>query len=119
MRSLTVPGVQSCALPIFPWAGLLSLVAVRVLASASVSLARTLASVLPITVTVPPSATVALSLLATGASLTGVTVIETVAVGLHLGSATGGEPVVPLSQVLRSEEGRVGKECRSRWWPFH
>src|SRR2546428_5102545 len=52
-----------------PWAGSLSLVAVRVLASASVSLARTLAAVLSRTVTVPPSATVALSLLATGASL--------------------------------------------------
>ena len=21
--------------------------------------------------------------------------------------------------VLRSEERRVGKECRSRWWPYH
>src|SRR3989449_1060650 len=83
-----------------PWAGLLSLVAVRVLPSASVSLARTLAAVLSSTVTGPPSATVALSLLATGASLTRVAVIETVAVPLHLGSATGGEPVVPLSQVF-------------------
>src|SRR5438128_1770560 len=94
-----------------PWAGLLSLVAVRVLASASVSLARAMAVVLSSTVTVLPSAVVALSLLATGASLTGVTVIETVAVPLHLGSATGGEPVVPL----RSEERRVGEEWRSSW----
>src|SRR5438132_9638921 len=69
-----------------PWAGSLSLVAVRVLPSASVSLARTLAAVLTRTVTVPPSATVALSLLATGASLTGVTVIETVAALVHMGS---------------------------------
>src|SRR5437016_14207210 len=22
-------------------------------------------------------------------------------------------------RVLRSEERRVGKECRSRWWPYH
>src|SRR3989442_951595 len=81
-----------------PWAGSLSLVAVRVLASASVSLARTLAAVLSRTVTVPPSATVALSLLATGGSLTGVTVNETGAEGLHLPS---GEPFfLPLSQFL-------------------
>src|SRR5207249_3934069 len=89
-----------------PWAGSLSLVAVRVLASASVSLARTLAAVLSRTVTVPPSATVALSPLATGASLTGVTVIETVAVPLHLGS---GEPlVVPLSQEIGRASCREG-----------
>ena len=25
---------------------------------------------------------------------------------------------LPLSTV-RSEERRVGKECRSRWWPYH
>src|SRR2546426_387926 len=100
-----------------PWAGSLSLVAVRVLPSASVSFARRLAAVLWRRVTVPPWVTVALSLLATGGSLTGVTVIETVAVPLHLGS---GEPlVVPLSQVLRSEERRVGKECRSRWSTYH
>ena len=81
-----------------PWAGSLSFVAVRVLPSASVSFASTLAAVLSSTVTVPPSATVALSLLAAGASFTGVTVSETVAVPLHLPS---GEPlVVPLSQVL-------------------
>src|SRR5256885_17200957 len=24
-----------------------------------------------------------------------------------------------LSFGMRSEERRVGKECRSRWWPFH
>ena len=22
-------------------------------------------------------------------------------------------------QATRSEERRVGKECRSRWWPYH
>ena len=26
---------------------------------------------------------------------------------------------VPTPQVLRSEERRVGKECRSRWSPYH
>src|SRR5690242_21874941 len=25
----------------------------------------------------------------------------------------------PCSMVARSEERRVGKECRSRWWPYH
>ena len=25
----------------------------------------------------------------------------------------------PLNEVLRSEERRVGKECRSRWSPYH
>src|SRR5260370_35016806 len=26
---------------------------------------------------------------------------------------------VPLDRLLRSEERRVGKECRSRWSPYH
>ena len=26
---------------------------------------------------------------------------------------------IPLSEKLRSEERRVGKECRSRWSPYH
>ena len=26
---------------------------------------------------------------------------------------------LPLSYLLRSEERRVGKECRSRWSPYH
>src|SRR5207249_10945053 len=33
-----------------------------------------------------------------------------------------GKPAVePLTEVMltRSEERRVGKECRSRWWPYH
>src|SRR3989441_1034681 len=55
----------------------------------SVSLARTLVAVLSSTVTVPPSATVALSLLATGGSLTGVTVIETVGAGERRGGKSG------------------------------
>src|SRR5439155_232300 len=93
-RSLKVPSALRVTLP---WAGSLSLVAVRVLASASVSLARTLAAVLSSTMTGAHSSTVATSLLATGASSTDVNVIETVAVALHLGSATGAELVFPLS----------------------
>ena len=27
--------------------------------------------------------------------------------------------VVSLKRLLRSEESRVGKECRSRWSPYH
>src|SRR2546425_8643068 len=29
------------------------------------------------------------------------------------------ETMMPLVQALRSEERRVGKECRSRWSPYH
>ena len=32
---------------------------------------------------------------------------------------TFGLPNVHLSNPLRSEERRVGKECRSRWSPYH
>ena len=28
-------------------------------------------------------------------------------------------PAIPASAALRSEERRVGKECRSRWSPYH
>src|SRR5688572_31832143 len=28
-------------------------------------------------------------------------------------------PFILISQVVRSEERRVGKECRSRWSPYH
>ena len=30
-----------------------------------------------------------------------------------------GIPGVDLEQLARSEERRVGKECRSRWSPYH
>ena len=33
-------------------------------------------------------------------------------------TATGGKPPAGV-QPLRSEERRVGKECRSRWSPYH
>src|SRR5256885_8302102 len=33
-------------------------------------------------------------------------------------NATSGTPITPAVQV-RSEERRVGKECRSRWSPYH
>ena len=31
----------------------------------------------------------------------------------------GAAPMELLQEVLRSEERRVGKECRSRWSPYH
>ena len=27
--------------------------------------------------------------------------------------------ISPVGKIVRSEERRVGKECRSRWWPYH
>ena len=41
----------------------------------------------------------------------------------HFWGAGGTEDAKPLpekeKQVMRSEERRVGKECRSRWSPYH
>ena len=78
-----------------PWAPSVTAVTVRVwpdsLAGPVLSLARTLV------VTEPSSATVAVSLTASGVSLTSVTVTLTVAVSL-LGSAT--PLVVPLSVIV-------------------
>src|SRR3989475_670540 len=41
----------------------------------------------------------------------------TVRVGL--GSGPGAILMTPFLQHMRSEERRVGKECRSRWSPYH
>ena len=41
------------------------------------------------------------------------TVIRNVLVGLH------NQPEFKCSMIERSEERRVGKECRSRWSPYH
>src|SRR5690625_7375030 len=32
---------------------------------------------------------------------------------------TVGSPPPPIGRAQRSEERRVGKECRARWWPDH
>src|SRR5262249_58395661 len=32
---------------------------------------------------------------------------------------SGLPPVSEMTSTPRSEERRVGKECRSRWWPYH
>ena len=34
-------------------------------------------------------------------------------------TATAGQTTFSLSYAIRSEERRVGKECRSRWSPYH
>ena len=34
-------------------------------------------------------------------------------------SRIGGNLMLPWLLVVRSEERRVGKECRSRWSPYH
>ena len=33
--------------------------------------------------------------------------------------AIGDKRLLSMNQILRSEERRVGKECRSRWSPYH
>ena len=35
------------------------------------------------------------------------------------GKLEAGEEVAPFTAAERSEERRVGKECRSRWSPYH
>src|SRR5438876_4928171 len=37
----------------------------------------------------------------------------------HSGTWSTGEFSTTLEDILRSEERRVGKECRSRWSPYH
>src|SRR5437868_10371840 len=39
--------------------------------------------------------------------------------GAPLPRNLGSWPVIPRILSLRSEERRVGKECRSRWLPYH
>src|SRR3989454_9325133 len=42
------------------------------------------------------------------------------AVGQAIRAAlAGGQPAVTSKPAARSEERRVGKECRSRWSPYH
>src|SRR5438045_4229506 len=38
---------------------------------------------------------------------------------IHLNPRPGKTDAAPAALVLRSEERRVGKECRSRWSPYH
>src|SRR2546430_17160551 len=47
------------------------------------------------------------------------TVFENVELPLTYRGTTSGERVKRVREALRSEERRVGKECRSRWSPYH
>ena len=38
---------------------------------------------------------------------------------LNLAADVTGTPIKIISRAERSEERRVGKECRSRWSPYH
>ena len=51
----------------------------------------------------------------TGVTATNVVVEDTLPEGVSVVSATLDDP----SNLTRSEERRVGKECRSRWSPYH
>src|SRR3712207_2020322 len=51
--------------------------------------------------------------------------LETAGTGLRVTTVQPGNVDTDLPglsddrEALRSEERRVGKECRSRWWPYH
>ena len=45
-------------------------------------------------------------------------VVKIVDFGIYLGTEED-KVLLPKKQVPRSEERRVGKECRSRWSPYH
>ena len=38
---------------------------------------------------------------------------------MEVGFISGGSGIAGMSNLSRSEERRVGKECRSRWSPYH
>src|SRR2546430_13530903 len=89
IRDLTVTGVQTCALPISSAEA----------KSGTLTVAGTLTSP---TITILPTAT-----------LTGN--------GTLIGAVNNSGTMLASSDTLsvRSEERRVGKECRSRWSPYH
>src|SRR5256886_7806069 len=89
IRDLTVTGVQTCALPIYP----------DVMASSvTAPLERQFGQV--------PGLTQMSSTSSLGSSLI------TLQFGLE-------QNIDVEEQQVRSEERRVGKECRSRWSPYH
>src|SRR5690606_33576697 len=48
----------------------------------------------------------------------GLVLVDDALVG-HTVDHRHGSHISGLGLVQRSEERRVGKECRSRWWPYH
>src|SRR5256886_12045937 len=90
IRDLTVTGVQTCALPIFP--------------------AKLIADHLQFIsgkekITLEPAAAHAIARGAEG--------------GLRDAESMLDQLVAFCGEKIRSEERRVGKECRSRWSPYH
>ena len=49
----------------------------------------------------------------------GVVKIDYSSVQILVDEADHGDDIIEAETVLRSEERRVGKECRSRWSPYH
>src|SRR5256886_11296341 len=93
IRDLNVTGVQTCALPIFAFCVLLGFAAVPLLQSQEIT-GSISGEVRDSTGAVMPGVKVTVQ-------NTGTNVVKTVITG------------------PRSEERRVGKECRSRWSPYH
>ena len=52
-------------------------------------------------------------------SVPSIALILLVQVQSRVFTAKCSEPQVGISNGMRSEERRVGKECRSRWSPYH
>src|SRR5256886_9131117 len=89
IRDLTVTGVQTCALPISEWGTPIRPVFHSLRGEPN------------------PEASMR-------------TRFALVALAVALSTACGEGPLVPTSGAIRrSEERRVGKECRSRWSPYH
>ena len=48
-----------------------------------------------------------------------VTAVSDIVIGLITESVSDGKMTIKENIKFRSEERRVGKECRSRWSPYH
>ena len=58
-------------------------------------------------------------LVAFGTETTSLDQLSAELVGLSFAVEAGSAAYIPLAHAERSEERRVGKECRSRWSPYH
>src|SRR2546427_9621758 len=128
IRDLTVTGVQTCALPISAFTG-----SVTVALGTNPS-GGTLAGTTTVTAAsgVATFGTLSVDKVGTGytlaAAATGLTGATSGSFNVTVGAATqfvfsvqptntaAGTAITPA---VRSEERRVGKECRSRWSPYH
>src|SRR5260221_10949406 len=96
IRYHCVTGVQTCALPICP--------NVVTLSSLTAKAVTTTIPIIFFTAADPVELGLVANLARPGGNMTGVTTL-----GLEVGP----------KRLERSEERRVGKECRSRWSPYH